>query len=83
VQLPELYLANHEEWLNQLRLLSEGCETVMLVGHNPGLEGLIEALTGEKAPMYTSSLARVSLAVEHWKELGERSRALLVQRWQP
>jgi phosphohistidine phosphatase len=83
VRLPELYLANHAEWLNQIRLLSEGCETVMLVGHNPGLEGLVEALTGEKYPMYTSSLARVSLAIEHWKELEERSRALLVQRWQP
>jgi len=83
VQLPELYLADHEEWLSQLRLLSERCETVMVVGHNPGLEGLIEALTGKKIPLYTSSLARISLAVEHWKELGRQSRGLLVQLWQP
>lgn len=44
-------------------------ESILLVGHNPGLEGLIKFLTGELQPMPTAALAVVDLNINDWKEM--------------
>lgn len=41
-------------------------ESVLLIGHNPGLEGLVKFLTGEFQPMPTAALAVVDLKTEDW-----------------
>jgi len=56
---------------------------VLLVGHNPGMEGLIEALTGKRVPLRTAALARLQLPDQRWSDLGRREQADLVQLWQP
>ena len=45
---PHLYLACPADILSLLRTVREKAETVMIVGHNPGLEELVEQLTGER-----------------------------------
>lgn len=57
--------------------LDESAETVLLVGHNPGLEGLLEALTGEVRRMPTAALAHVSLDIERWADVREQSGELV------
>jgi hypothetical protein len=47
----------------------ESADEVLLVGHNPGLEELLQDLTGERARMPTAALARIVLHVEKWSEL--------------
>ena len=42
--------------------------SAMLVGRNPGAEGLIYYLTGEIAPMPTAALAVIDLAIGNWGE---------------
>ncbi|HZI17385.1 MAG TPA: histidine phosphatase family protein [Pyrinomonadaceae bacterium] len=49
--------------------LEEAAEEVLLVGHNPGMEELIELLAGERQGMPTAALARVSLGVEKWSRV--------------
>lgn len=44
-------------------------ESVLLIGHNPGLEGLIKFLTGEFQAMPTAALAVVDLETDNWKSL--------------
>jgi phosphohistidine phosphatase len=44
-------------------------ESVLLVGHNPGLEGLVKFLTGEFQSMPTAALAVVDLKTEDWKSV--------------
>ena len=51
--------------------VEEGVDELLLVGHNPGLEGLLELLTGESRRMPTAALARLLLDVEKWGKLGE------------
>ena len=46
--------------------------SVLLVGHNPGLEGLIHHLTGELRPLPTAGLAVVMLNVERWEDMRAR-----------
>ena len=41
---------------------------VMLVGHNPGFENLLERLTGENERMPTAAFACIALDSEKWDE---------------
>lgn len=55
---------------------------VMLVGHNPGLEGFIRFLTGKLEPMPTAALAVIDLDIESWSEVnGGKGR--LVELFRP
>jgi phosphohistidine phosphatase len=49
----------------------EAADELLLVGHNPGLEGLLELLAGESRRMPTAALARVALDVEKWNRVRE------------
>ena len=51
--------------------IEDAAEDVMLVGHNPGLEDLLLALTGEVRRMPTAALARVALDIERWRDAQE------------
>lgn len=44
-------------------------DSILLVGHNPGLEGLINFLIGELHPMPTAALAVIDLEIENWSEI--------------
>jgi phosphohistidine phosphatase len=46
--------------------IDESHESALIVGHNPGLEGLIYFLTGHLEPMPTAALAVLSLNVDSW-----------------
>jgi phosphohistidine phosphatase len=81
--LPELYLGHPDVWLEQLQASAELHDRVMLIGHNPGLEGLIEALTGKRVTLYTAAMARLRLELDRWTELRWNTRARLVQYWRP
>lgn len=45
------------------------CEVLLLVGHNPGLENLVEYLTGEAREMPTAALAEIALEINHWSTI--------------
>jgi phosphohistidine phosphatase len=44
-------------------------ESVMLVGHNPGLEGFIRYVSGELQPMPTAAVAVIELDLKHWSRI--------------
>ena len=56
-----LYAASDDELLEVVRGLGEDLGTVVLVGHNPGLEELASALAGEWVRLPTSALAVLAL----------------------
>ena len=51
--------------------VEEGADEILLVGHNPGLEGLLEMLSGESRSFPTAALACVALDIEKWSKLRE------------
>jgi len=59
-----VYAAWDHELLAVIRSLPDSASTVALVGHNPGVEAIVEALTGTYAPMPTSCVAVIEL--EAW-----------------
>ena len=77
----EFYMAGPEAYFLALRALSDNYECVMVIGHNPGLEELVEALTGEAEAMPTAALARVELTLKRWRDLSDETEGRLVNMW--
>ena len=49
--------------------IDNSVESVLLVGHNPGFEGLVKFLTSEFQSMPTAALAVVDLKIEDWESV--------------
>jgi phosphohistidine phosphatase len=77
----ELYEAGAETYVEVLQTVPEPCPRVMVVGHNPGLEELVQALTGELQSMPTAGLAQITLPIATWKEMSDEVEGDLVQVW--
>lgn len=77
------YLASPATYLRVLREVSDNPSRVMVVGHNPGLEELVQSLTGTSTTIPTATLAEISLGLSEWSELGEDTRGDLVALWRP
>src|SRR5688572_4344414 len=80
---PHLYLASPADILSLLPTVRENAETVMIVGHNPGLEELIEQLTGGRHDLPTAALARIGLPIDQWRDLKLSTRGTLGGLWRP
>ena len=78
-----LYLASPADILSLLQTVREDADRIMVVGHNPGLEGLVEHLTGEREDMPTATLAQIVLPIDRWCDLQPSTRGTLVDLWRP
>ena len=68
-----LYHASVMTWLETLERLPS-CSPVLCVGHNPGLEHLLEILAGEWHRMPTAAIAVIDVDGEEWSDFVERVR---------
>lgn len=87
----KMYLASAGELLAQLQNADDAVRTLMLVGHNPGMHGLLALLVGEydhetdaervimKFP--TASCAVLRLEAASWKDVAPQSATLEKLRW--
>ena len=73
---PDIYMASPQTLLRMLRLLGDKEETVLLVGHNPGLQELVLELTApndslrehvDKFP--TGAVALLEIPISHWRDV--------------
>ena len=79
----QLYHADPEDYLAVLREKGEPYERVMVVGHNPGMEALVEELTGDYLRMPTAALVQVELPVDSWVDFTEDVEGELTEVWRP
>jgi phosphohistidine phosphatase len=70
-----VYAGSAPSLLGVLRELPGEVATVVLVGHNPGVEDLVASLTGRWVPMPTSALAVIELAGP-WSAAGKAAAEL-------
>ena len=81
---PLLYLAGPDDVIAVLKTLPDTTAgRAMIVAHNPGLEDLIELVTGERHHLPTATLVQLALSIATWDELDASTRATLVQIWRP
>jgi phosphohistidine phosphatase len=70
----ELYLAGPESYLAVLAVRAADHRAVMVVGHNPGLEVLVQLLTDHSEHLATASLVELTLPIVAWAELSGAGR---------
>ena len=78
-----IYLASTETLLAIVREAGDQHQSLLLVGHNPGMErlalllsrgGALHDQVAEKYP--TGALAEIALPIEHWREAGDGAGTL-------
>jgi phosphohistidine phosphatase len=81
--LEDLYHGWPSDYIVALRGLSDENDSVMVVGHNPGLESFLEWLTsaGERFP--TAALAYIKLPIQAWSKLNDETEGDLLGLWLP
>jgi phosphohistidine phosphatase len=72
-----------DPYLAYLRQLSDEHQCVLVVGHNPGLEDVLEKLTGRFERLTTAALAHVTLKISEWRELSASPQGQLIHVWRP
>ena len=80
---PELYHANPEAIIDVVRALPDTARSVMIVGHNPGLQDFVEQLTGESVELPTATLVQLELPVKCWSDVTLSPEATLIDVWRP
>jgi phosphohistidine phosphatase len=78
-----LYAAPAEAYLALLHGMAPELQIVMVVGHNPGVDELVDELTGEDEHLSTGSIARIELPIERWEDLSPETEARLETSWRP
>src|SRR5688572_18148452 len=60
---PSLYHAKVDDLLHALNNVSDDAKAVLIVGHNPGLEELVRALSAEYHGLVTTALVELELPI--------------------
>ncbi len=81
--LDRLYLAEADEYISALRELPDTIERVMVIGHNPGLESLLQVLSRRIESLPTAVIAHLVLPISRWSELSAETDGELVEIWRP
>jgi phosphohistidine phosphatase len=78
-----LYDEGFEAYFTALQKIPEPAACVLLIAHNPDLEELVEALSGDYLRMPTAALAQLELPVDHWSQVNAEVEGRLVASWYP
>lgn len=84
--IQNLYLGEPESYLEALRDLKEeddDLQTVLVIGHNPGIESLMQMLTDHMDCLPTSAIAYLKAPVRSWSALTPQVIAHLESLWRP
>jgi phosphohistidine phosphatase len=85
IKFESLYAAEPAAYLAVLREVGDNHHRVLIVGHNPGVEELIEMLTGEIHIIPTCTLAQIEFDIEKWSTVLRRltDRGRLIEIFKP
>jgi phosphohistidine phosphatase len=85
VVLDALYMAEPQNILDAIREHGKDQKTVMVIGHNPGMEAFLQIANGGVESLPTAAIAYVGVQVDKWKQLGEKKgdQVKLKKLWRP
>ena len=78
-----LYHCPPSDFRRVVKQVDSTVKSLMIVGHNPGLEDFLNELTGTVQTMPTAALARIQLDLSDWSSFAEDTRGDLVNVWKP
>ena len=71
-----IYEASVQILLAALSEVHDPTASIMLVGHNPGLEDLMRTLTGRAEQMKPATIANINLNIDQWSSIRENTGTL-------
>jgi phosphohistidine phosphatase len=71
-----IYEAASPQLLEVIREVEDEKGSLLVVGHNPGMEELIKLLTAQIVPMSTCTLAKIDLEGDQWSNIREAGGSL-------
>ena len=74
-----MYQTTAKDYINVVSEIPDKNNMVLLVGHNPVLENLVEITTNELRIMKTCSLAYIVLPIKKWLEIKTQTKGKLVE----
>ena len=72
----EVYEASRQVLRALLLKIDDAVSSLMLVGHNPGLEDLVFDLTGRPEHLSPATIAKIGFEAEHWHQVKGNSGTL-------
>jgi phosphohistidine phosphatase len=81
--LNKLYLGEPEVYVQQIQNLPDDVQTVLLIGHNPTLDSLLQMITEKVETLSTAAVAQVTLPIDSWKDFNLQVHGELVSLWRP
>jgi phosphohistidine phosphatase len=69
IYLDSLYMAEPVNIIEALQTLPAEVKKVLVVGHNPGMEGLVQILGGKLVTLPTAAIAEIKIPIKEWNEL--------------
>jgi phosphohistidine phosphatase len=79
----EIYEADAGRLRELLAGIADHVHRLLLIAHNPGMEELLEGLTGSYTPLTTAAVAQVELPFDRWSDLNDGTTGKLLRIWQP
>lgn len=76
----DLYMVEPSAIRRRIAQVADDVQTLLIVGHNPCSEDLVQSLTGVAEIMPTAALAHVELPITSWADI---SAGRLVGVWRP
>ena len=78
-----LYMAEPRNILMAINDHTKNQKTVLVIGHNPGSEALLQILTGKVESLPTASIAYITAKIDKWKDIIKCKDVKLKKLWRP
>jgi phosphohistidine phosphatase len=78
-----LYMAEVEAYAQEIVSLHDDVNSLLIIGHNPALETMLQLLTGKVESLPTAAAAQLKLPIDAWKDFNMDTEAELVNFWRP
>lgn len=77
------YMAEPETYIQKIATVPDKVENLLIIGHNPGLEGLVMTLGDKIVSLPTGSIAKIYLFIDKWSELTIETDGEINHLWLP
>ena len=81
--ISRLYMAEGSAIMDLIQSQPDSIKTLMVVGHNPGMEALVQLLSRKIESLATANMAYFQADVKKWKNLSLESKIKLKNFWKP
>lgn len=79
----DLYMGEVDVYISHLHQVADNVNTLLLIGHNPSLDCILQLLTGKVETLPSAAVAHIQLPIESWKDLQFEPVGTLVNFWKP